>query len=517
MLKKALSASATLASVFAMHSALAADLPYHKSPPDYAPPPIFTWTGFYVGFNRGFGGGVVDANVSVAGPAFGLFTSTQTSNRASGFTFGGQAGYNYQFANNLVLGLETDLQWSDIKASHQARTVATIGVFNTDADIHNGIDWFGTTRLRAGYSFGRLLPYVTGGVAYGQVEAYGRQVVGGVFLGSATQTKVGWTVGAGAEYALTDHLSAKAEYLYLQLPGVTGPAFGLLPPPLPPLSGSFSTSSFGAHIVRAGANLKFNGFGDLASVADGGVLALLWAPPTANWTGFYVGVNGGYGGGVVDAVTTFAAPPVVIPPIFAFPGLAMTTRTSNRTAGFVAGGQVGYNYQLSNHVVLGVESDGQWSDVKAWHRATTIGPGANFVFTDTRNGLNWFGTSRLRAGWASGAALAYLTGGVAYGEVSASGTQIAGGLFTGSAAQTKVGWAAGAGAEYALTNNLSLKAEYLYVDFGGVSGPAFGLVPPPFPPFVGAFSTGTFGTHITRAGLNWRFGGFGAAPVAAKY
>ena len=290
-----------------------------------------------------------------------------------------------------------------------------------------------------------------------------------------------------------------------------------MPPPLPPLFGSFSTSSFGAHIVRAGANWKFNGFGDPAGVADGGVLALLASAPTRDWSGFYVGVNGGYGGGVVDAVTTFAAPPVVIPPIFAFPGLAMTTRTSNRTGGFVAGGQVGYNHQFTNHLVLGVETDGQWSDVKAWHQATTFGPGAAFVFTDTRNGLDWFGTTRLRAGWACGSVLSYLTGGVAYGEVNASGTQIAGGLFAGSAARTKVGWAAGGGAEYALTNNLSLKAEYLYVNFAGVGGPTFGLVPPPFPPFVGTFSTGTFGTHITRAGLNWRFSGAGAAPVVAKF
>ena len=93
----------------------------------------------------------------------------------------------------------------------------------------------------------------------------------------------------------------------------------------------------------------------------------------------------------------------------------------------------------------------------------------------------------------------YLTGGVAYGEVSANGTQLAGGLFMGSTSATKVGWAAGAGADYALSKNLSLRAEYLYVSFDGVGGPSVGLVPPPFPSFVGAFSTGTFGTsHHSR-------------------
>ena len=203
MTKMSLLSGAALATLLAIHAGQAADLPSLKAPPAYAAP-MFTWTGFHLGFNRGFGGGVVDANVTLADPVFGLATTTRTPNRASGFIVGGQTGYDYQFSNNVVLGLETDLQWSGIKQSHQATTVATIAAFDTDADIHNGIKWFGTTRLRAGYAFGRLLPYVTGGVAYGQVEAYGRQVAGGLFvLSSATQTKVGWTVGAGAEYALT--------------------------------------------------------------------------------------------------------------------------------------------------------------------------------------------------------------------------------------------------------------------------------------------------------------------------
>jgi outer membrane immunogenic protein len=87
----------------------------------------------------------------------------------------------------------------------------------------------------------------------------------------------------------------------------------------------------------------------------------------------------------------------------------------------------------------------------------------------------------------------------------------------GSASATHVGWMAGAGAEYAVTANISLKAEYLFVHLDGVSGSAIGSVPPPLPPVVGSFTTGTLGTHIVRAGLNWRFGGFSAAPVIAAY
>lgn len=500
-MKRALFSCTALAGVVFNASAFAADLPSRKAPPAYEPPaPVFTWTGFHVGTNHGFGGGVLDANVNLAGL---VLTTTQTSNRANGVIAGGQAGYDFQFANNFVVGVETDIQWTDIEMSHQATTSSSAGPAGyTYADLHNGLDWFGTTRLRLGYSFGRLLPYVTGGVAYGGIEARGTQFVGGaLFLGSASDTKVGWTAGAGAEYALTDNLSARLEYLYVQLPGVAGPAFGLTPPPFPPLAGAFSTGSFGTHLVRTGINLKFGGFG-LPS-ADG-ILALLTAPPALDWSGFYVGVNGGYGGDVNDAVMTLASPAV-----------AWTTRARNHSGGFIAGGQVGYNYQLGKHVVLGLETDGQWSDVKASHYAATAPAG--LAITDTSNGLAWFGTTRVRAGWATGSTLAYLTGGVAYGDVDVRGTQLSGGLFWGSASRTKVGWTAGVGAEYALANNLSLKAEYLYLDLGEVSGPAFGVAPPPFAPFVGSFSTGAFGAHVTRVGLNWRFSGQSAAPVVAKY
>jgi outer membrane immunogenic protein len=508
---KRLSSAATVALALAAGSALAADLPSYKSPP-VPPAPIFTWTGFYGGFNHGFGGGVLDADVLVSSPALGP-VATRTSNRASGFFAGGQAGYNYQFANGFVLGLETDLQWSDIRASHQATTGASTLFALGYVDIRNKLNWFGTTRARLGYSFGRLLPYVTGGVAYGEAEASGTRFTGGaLFSGSAAETKVGWTAGAGVDYALSDSLFVRAEYLYLQLPSVGGPSIALLPAPFPALTGAFSTGSFGAHVVRTGLNMKFGGLNGLFT---GGVLDLLTAAPTLDWSGFYGGVNGGYGGGSVDAVTTFAQPSLIIPGVAAIPGLATTTQTTNRTGGFIAGGQAGYNYQLTRHIVLGVETDGQWSDVKAWHQETTAGV-LGLIFTDTKNAMNWFGTTRLRAGWASGDSLLYLSGGVAYGEVGASGTQFSGGLFAGSTSAVKVGWSAGAGAEYALGGNLSLNAEYLYVSLDGVGGPSFGIAPPPFPPFAGAFKTGTFGAHITRAGLNYHFN-WGAAPVVAKY
>lgn len=516
MLSRLRAMTALLASAAAVSAVGAADLPSRKGPPIYVPPAL-TWTGFYLGFNRAYGGGVFEADATVSGAFFGipLGTTNNTLNRAAGWSVGGQIGYNYQLANNLVLGVETDLQWANVKASHQAATSATFVFLNTYADIHQGVEWYGTTRGRAGYSFGRVMPYVTGGVAYGGVEASGLQVLaaGLTTQGSSRATKVGWAAGAGAEIALSSHFSAKAEYLFLSLPGIGGPSIGVLPPPLPLLTGAFATRSFDVHMVRVGLNYRFGGAGDFASIGNGGVLAFLTQPPALDWTGFYVGANGGYGGGVVKGQTVFVEPPVF--PFF--PGLAFSTTASNRAGGAIAGGQAGYNHQFANRFVLGVETDMQWSGVEAWHQATTFGGPGAFVFTDTANGLSWFGTTRVRAGYAVGDALAYLTGGVAFGEIYASGTQASGGYFAAAAARTKAGWTAGAGVEYALTDNLSLKTEYLYLNFSGVSGPAAGLAVPPLPPFVGSFSTGAFATHNTRVGLNWRLGGYRAPAVIASY
>jgi len=511
MLKKALLCGVAFASVLTVDAALGADLPSRKAPP-LPPPPVFTWTGLHIGFNDGFGGGVLDADIGLASPIFGFGAATHTSNRASGVSIGGEVGYDYQFSNNVVLGLSTDMQWSEIKAWHQATTASSAGAPGfTYADIHNGLDWFGTTRARLGYSFGRLLPYVTGGVAYGGMNATGTQIAAGsLFYGSTRETKVGWVAGAGLDYAITDQFSAKFEYLYLELPGIQGSALGLTP--LGPMIGGFNTGSFGAHIFRTGFNWRFGGQGP-ASSFPGGIVELpgaLWAVlfgprPTLDWSGVYVGVNGGFGGGVVSSTTAFASPAP----------FGTATQAYNRTSGFVAGGQVGYNYQLPNNFMVGVESDIQWSDVKASHQASTVALGG-IVYTDTSHALEWFGTTRLRVGYALGSVLTYATGGVAYGDVSVKGNQISGGLFSGDTSTTKVGWTVGGGAEYALTDNLSLKSEYLYTEFSGVRGPAVGVGAGGLP-FIGEFSTGRLRTHTTRLGLNWRFNGAPAAPVIAKY
>ncbi len=158
-----------------------------KAPPVYVAP-VLDWTGFYVGVNGGGGWGRAWSDLS------GRMNT-------SGGVAGGTAGYNVQFGS-WVLGLEGDADWSNVKGN--ASPLGCPG-----CTIKN--DWLGTARGRAGYAFGGFLPYVTGGLAVGDVKA----TVPG-FAGQ-TSTQAGWTAGAGGEYALTRNWSAKLEYLHVDL------------------------------------------------------------------------------------------------------------------------------------------------------------------------------------------------------------------------------------------------------------------------------------------------------------
>ena len=191
-MRKFLLASAAFALAFAA-AANAADLQRAPPPvmPTKAPPfvsPVLDWTGFYVGVNGGGGWGHSWSDLTG-----GVHTS--------GGVVGGTAGYNAQFGS-WVLGLEGDLDWSDVGGTSNAAGCPGCGVQN---------DWLGTARGRVGYAFGNFLPYVTGGLAVGDVNATAPGFTG------QTNTQIGWAAGAGAEYALSRNWSAKLEYLHVDL------------------------------------------------------------------------------------------------------------------------------------------------------------------------------------------------------------------------------------------------------------------------------------------------------------
>jgi outer membrane immunogenic protein len=118
----------------------------------------------------------------------------------SGAQIGGSAGYNWQFGS-AVLGLEGDIDWSNLKGSS---TTLCPGCSTSDS-------WLSTVRGRAGYAFGGIMPYLSGGLAVGDIRASAPGFAG------ASTTNTGWTVGGGVEIALPGNWTAKAEYLHVDL------------------------------------------------------------------------------------------------------------------------------------------------------------------------------------------------------------------------------------------------------------------------------------------------------------
>jgi outer membrane immunogenic protein len=198
------------------------------------------------------------------------------------------------------------------------------------------------------------------------------------------------------------------------------------------------------------------------------------------------------------------------------PGVGLATYASDRTGGFVGGAQVGYNYQFYKHFVLGVETDAQWSGITGQHQSNAVERPYSVVSLDSRVGLDWFGTTRVRAGFARGDSLSYVSAGVAYGQVSLSGVDYAGGAFSSGLSAVRAGWSIGTGTEYAITSDLALRADYLYLSMGGVSGSTSGVLAD-LAPVAGSFSSTRVTNSVMRVGLNWKIGSqLFASPVAGR-
>lgn len=221
MKRVVLAGLSALAVVTMMGAANAADMPRRQAMPAKAPvymAPGYNWTGFYAGINGGYAWG--SSNWSNPAGSTGSFD-------INGGVVGGTLGYNWQM-NQLVFGVEGDIDWSGISGS-------TLGVETKN-------NWLGTARGRIGYAFDRVMPYVTGGLAVGDIEAN----LSGV--GSNTVTNVGWTLGGGAEFAVAGPWTAKIEYLYVDLgDGWCTPA----------ICGLGTDVNFTTNIVRGGINYRF--------------------------------------------------------------------------------------------------------------------------------------------------------------------------------------------------------------------------------------------------------------------
>lgn len=261
-------------------AAHAADLPNVKGPPSFTPPPppAFTWTGFYVGANGGYGWGSNAASLSPSpdptsqaywDPAFGAGAAPSSfSYTTHGALAGGQAGYNYQY-RSFVFGLEADFDWTDISGSQSINTSGVPGFVPGFFNSGQTLDWLGTVRGRIGFvPADRWLVYATGGLAYGQVGYhlnFAFPATTDFQSISTSPVDVGWTGGGGVEWAIWDNLTIRAEYLFVDLGDrtFTSVPAGRAPNLATTLSETFHNDY---NIVRAGIEYKFDPFPPPGSV-----------------------------------------------------------------------------------------------------------------------------------------------------------------------------------------------------------------------------------------------------------
>jgi outer membrane immunogenic protein len=438
---KLLLALAPLGVAFAGH-AWGADVALRA--PNLAPLP-YSWTGFYVGANLGYGVGQGPGAMThggVGGPGIYMFNA-----QPAGVLVGGQAGYNYQIGS-IVLGVETDIQGS---AASDDATCLLSCLPGTSAVLYQKQTWFGTTRGRLGWATGPVMTYLTGGVAYGGTESNLWVAAGGANGAlNVTSTATGWTWGSGVEAALDGNWTAKAEYLYINL-GSAGGAVAVAGVPV-----GFITKNQ-EQIFRGGVNYKVGGNGAAATMPS----------PTFNWAGPYVGADFGYA--LNRDPGAFAVPGAI-----AGVGGPSIESFNLSPRGFLGGGLIGYNWQMGRWVA-GVDADLQ-KEIGSGYVVCSFLCGATAAALIDQK-MSWFGTVRGRLGYATGPTLFYATAGLAYGKVKDTVNEKFIGVPAGAFAfeHINTGSAVGAGIENTFDlfgwfgRNWTTRTEYLYVDLGNAS------------------------------------------------
>ncbi|MBM3563550.1 MAG: porin family protein [Alphaproteobacteria bacterium] len=248
------------ASVLAVSAVSAADLPSYKAPPPPPLPPPFSWEGFHIGISGSYAGGVSSQNSQVYLLTPGSFVGIPTSSSigTSGYLVGYQNGYNWVFANRLVAGYESEFNYANVRPTNT-------GAFNLGASAGSRLQWFGMERLRFGYAYGRFLPYITGGLAYGKVYPNGQQW-GGVFPTSQSFWQAGFAIGAGIEYAILDNWTIKAEYIFTRMKGATSANLAF------PFAYRTGVGNYlDTNIARVGVNYQIKSFGALIGMPELGI------------------------------------------------------------------------------------------------------------------------------------------------------------------------------------------------------------------------------------------------------
>ena len=472
-------------------AAAAADMRVVKAPV-VAAPVAYDWSGFYLGGNIGYSVARNHDNEFLINP---LTTSPQGQAftlAPAGAVGGGQIGYNWQANGGLLFGLEADWQWTNqVDSACISFCIPGGGSLNVEQRLR----WLATARGRIGYAANGWLWYATGGAAWGRTTNSDAMFFNAFRAGSFDHTKSGWTVGGGIETALAGGWTAKLEYLYVDL-GRTRDVLTGFPTPA---GSAFETidQSMHDHIVRVGLNYRFGAAAAAAPARIPVYKMPVGAVAFVDWSGLYVGGNVGYGVGRNR-------------------GNEFTVDIGNQSftlapAGWVGGGQIGFNWQAAREWVLGVEADWQGSnqrDTVCLDRCVLP-----LLSLTSEQKLHWLATLRGRIGYARAGWLWYLTGGGAWGRVTEDDALVfIVPLGSGSFSHIKGGWTVGTGVETALAANWSAKLEYLYVDLGSTTDILLLNNPGEAPTET---ITKQVRDHIFRIGLNYRFDG--NAPVVAKH
>jgi outer membrane immunogenic protein len=253
-------------------------------------------------------------------------------------------------------------------------------------------------------------------------------------------------------------------------------------------------------VASASALLMASALG-AARAADMQLKAAPAPAPVYSWTGFYAGLNGGYGLAEDPFSQTLTGG-----------GLTESSSINSRVTpnGGIFGGQLGYNYQ-SGHAVFGVEGDFQWSgqrDTAGCGLECVSEAGSAITLGSAEQSIKWFGTARGRLGWADNGWLLYITGGGAWAGIDATTafSESAGAVSfaqSGTTSFTRAGWVLGGGTEVRISGPWSAKFEYLYMDFGGISD-TMTVIEPGFGAVASLTTNSKLQDHIIRAGLNYK-------------
>lgn len=482
--------------LIAASAAQAADIPVKAIAPVVA---VYNWTGIYGGIHGGYGRGMKD------------WLNSTFDYPVSGFLGGGQIGINQQIGN-WVIGIEADASWTNINGSQAVAFGGPIIGFVQSITGSTKIDALATVAGRLGFAQDRWLVYVKGGAAWARethdfafstsIAVPGAAPVTQTAIASGRGSPLGYVVGFGAEYAFWGNWSFKSEYNFMnfgttrtQIAG-TQTALGVTTAFTDELEIQQSV-----HVAKFGLNYRF---GPDAPPA----IAPARPAPGYNWTGAWIGVQGGYGFGRKD-----------------WPDLAPEGEFN--VSGWHAGVTTGTSVQAGMFVV-GAETEWMWTGIRGGRSDTQNFFGITQT-NDIATKIDWLSLNSIRVGFVAadrwqfyfkgGIALASEKHDIGIAQVSPGVGSITT-VLSGSALHT--GYLAGVGVEHAFLGNWSAKVEYNYVTLPLQNVLTTGAANANIQPnLVGGFATFqrvgiSENLHLIKFGINYHFNSL-MDVVSAKY